>query len=132
MIRKILLAEDDLDDRIFFHDFLHKRDDLSILSILVDGVELTEYLDKNKSNDSALPDIIILDQNMPRRNGLQTLELLKASADYSLIPVIVYSTYANDFLVKKSLALGAAGVFQKPQDREEYNSMMDELFKLIP
>ena len=131
MQRRILLAEDDPDDRSFFYEFLQGKNNISISYMAVDGVELIEYLAKNKSLPDLQPDIIILDQNMPRKNGMQTLEYLKNDAEYSQIPIVIYSTYANDFLVKKSMELGAARVVSKPQDREGYYEMMDEIFKAL-
>ncbi len=129
--RKILLAEDDSDDREFFYNFLRERNDISILPIALDGVQVFEYLNKNRTEFSLLPDVIILDQNMPRKNGLQTLELLKNTAEFLHIPVVIYSTYANDFLIQKSMEMGAAKVFTKPQDREGYNKMIDDLFVMF-
>jgi len=69
--KKILLAEDDFDDQQFFYDFLHKREDVILLPMVENGEEVFEYL-MSTANQAEMPDAIILDQNMPRQNGLQT------------------------------------------------------------
>ncbi|SIN76193.1 response regulator [Chitinophaga niabensis] len=121
--KKILLAEDDKDDQDFFHDFLQEREDILLLPIASNGEELLEYLD----NTTELPDAIILDQNMPKLNGLQTLQQLKITSRYSDITVMVYSTSTDDNLIKESNMLGATLVVSKPSSYKGYQRMIDEL-----
>lgn len=126
---KILLAEDDLDDRLFFYDFLHKRSDLEILPIVENGVEVIKYLESCNSPE-ALPDVIILDQNMPMQNGMQTLQLLKTNRSFENIPVLIYTTYANDKLIRQGINNGAALVLAKPATEKGYNEIIDALFEV--
>lgn len=128
--KKILLAEDDADDRIFFSDFLKWRTDIYLLPAVENGDEVLAFLEEAK--DSAeLPDLIILDQNMPRRNGLETLRTLKDNSRYQDIPVIVYSTYADDNLKRKSKELGAALVLPKPATSQGYHQMVDAILSVV-
>lgn len=122
--KKILLAEDDVDDRIFFYDYLHQRKDISLLPSVENGVELFEFLDAI-ADDSNLPQLIILDQNMPKRNGIQSLQILKSNKRYSQIPVMIYSTYTDARLVDNCTAMGALLVTSKPLTPEGYNKMID-------
>src|SRR5687768_499544 len=94
--KKILLAEDDPDDRGFFFEFLEHRRDLLLLPPVENGEEVFEFLEKAQNGN--FPDLIILDQNMPKCNGLQTLAILKNNSHYENIPVFVYSTYTDDYL----------------------------------
>ncbi|MRG44632.1 response regulator [Chitinophaga sp. SYP-B3965] len=123
--KKILLAEDDQDDQDFFHDFLHEREDIFLLPIASNGEELLDYL----ASTTELPDAIILDQNMPKLNGLQTLQLLKDTSRYSNITVMVYSTSTDDSLIKRSSLLGATLVVSKPSSYKGYQRMIDELIR---
>ena len=127
---KIVLAEDDADDREIFFDSLKNRSDISLLSVVENGEEVLELLSGiNKAGD--LPDLILLDQNMPKKNGIQTLEELKRTRVYEDIPVFIYSTYADEALHEKSTNAGAALVFSKPYTREGYHKMIDAMLHLL-
>ena len=126
--RKVLLAEDDEDDQRFFNEFLKHRKDIMLMPIAENGEELFEILD-TLAESSVLPDLIILDQNMPKSNGLQALRHLKANSRYAHIPVSIYSTYTDEELIKKGLASGACYVISKPVTKEGYHEMIDKLFE---
>jgi CheY-like chemotaxis protein len=128
--KKILLAEDDEDDQRLFQDFLHHRTDIMLMPIVENGVELFELL-QSLDNSLLLPDLIILDQNMPKRNGVQTLELLKSNDDYQDIPVVVYSTYTDAQLIESCTEAGASVVMAKPLTKDGYNKMIDSFLALI-
>ena len=127
---KILLAEDDGDDQFIFHDSLKSRPDLELLPPVENGEALIDYL-QQAAEPTALPDAIILDQNMPRRNGLQTLAILKNTNQYAHIPVMVYSTYADENLIERSKALGATLVMSKPVTAEGYHQLIDTFLNYI-
>jgi CheY-like chemotaxis protein len=124
---RILLAEDDIDDQQFFSDFMQTRHDVQLLPIVENGESLIELLDSIRNNNE-LPDIILLDQNMPKMNGLQTLQHLKNSERYAHIPVSIYSTYTDESLIKNGSALGACTVLSKPFTKEGYEKMIETLF----
>lgn len=128
-VKRILLAEDDKDDQFFFLDFLKDRTDFKLLPIAENGIEILEAL--QQAADLDLPDIIILDQNMPKQNGLQTLHLLKTDSRYRDIPVFLYSTFANEYLLEQSQKGGAIMVLNKPSNHEGYDKMMNEILSLI-
>jgi CheY-like chemotaxis protein len=96
---KILLAEDDYDDKNLFHEYLDNRKEIVILPIVETGKELFECLSKMKPTD--FPDWIILDQNLPIKSGLEILDQLKSNATYCNIPVIIYSTYTDNHLINE-------------------------------
>ena len=125
----ILLAEDDADDRSFFREFIEDRKDIVLLKEVENGEELLEVLNANL--DTVLPDVIILDQNMPKLNGLQTLDVLKKDSRFAGIPVMVYSTYINDHLIEKCKEAGALKVAIKPVNKKGYINMIDEFLKAI-
>ncbi len=127
---KVVLAEDDSDDKFFFVYFLEDRDDITILNCVENGLEVLEFLNA-LADDSDLPDMILLDQNMPKMNGLEALKLLKSNPRYLHIPVFVYSTYADLNLTDNCLAAGAMLVHQKPTNKESYNLMIDSFIEKI-
>lgn len=128
-VKRILLAEDDQDDCLFITEALKSRTDFFLMPIAENGVELIEYLDTTPPAE--LPDVIILDQNMPKQNGLQTLTLLKKNEHYRHIPSIVYSSSTNDILIRQSCELGAILVINKPSTSTGYNKMMDDILLVI-
>ena len=127
--KKILLAEDDSDDRMLFHEYLHDRTDILLLPIVENGIDVLEFLYKTLKGD--LPDLIILDQNMPKKNGIQTLIDLKADKAFAAIPVMVYSTYTDHQLVKACTSEGARMVVSKPLTRKGYHEMMDDFLSHV-
>ena len=126
--KRILLAEDDEDDQQLFIECLQSRIDIKVLPIAENGVALMDYLD-GIGNDPESPDLIILDQNMPKQNGLETLQLLKQDSRYSHIPIVIYSTYADETLIKTGIEAGACLVVSKPVSRNEYNRMINSFFE---
>ena len=127
---KVLLADDDIDDRDIFHSAISDQKDSILLTDAEDGVGVIEFLEA-VIQDSDLPDLIVLDQNMPRMNGKQTLEYLKTSARYSHIPVIIYSTYNDSELVSDCSRLGALMVALKPYTYHGYQDMVSNFLKVI-
>lgn len=128
--KKILLAEDDIDDQAFLTEFIASRKELHLLPIAENGEEALDFLYRIQE-ERDLPDIIILDQNMPRLNGLQTLNFLKGNKAYAHIPVIVYTTNPDEKLRQRSISAGAAMVFPKPYTPEGYGKLVDVLVDLI-
>ena len=127
--KKILLAEDDHDDRTLFFTYLEGRPDVERLHIVENGIEVFNYLDGCDSTD--LPHLIVLDHNMPKKNGLQTLAELKTHEHYAHIPVMVYSTYTDNYLVKECTGKGALVVTSKPVSKDGYHEMMDSFLSAI-
>lgn len=130
MTKKVLLVEDDSDDRLLFQTFFSSRTDISLLPPATNGLEMIGYLN-SVSSDKELPDLIVLDQNMPKMNGKQTLTFLKSSERYSKIPVVIYSTYTDNTLVVDCKKLGADMVAVKPIDDAGYQKMMDDFLRVI-
>jgi len=126
----VLLAEDDDDDRNIFRDFLNGRTDIALMPFAENGVEAIAALDSIKSDDN-LPSFVILDHNMPKLNGKQTLKLLKSIPRYTHIPVFIYSTYADAQLIENCITAGAVMVFSKPFTKDGYHEMIDAFVAAI-
>ncbi|MBC7849921.1 MAG: response regulator [Chitinophagaceae bacterium] len=125
--KHIVLAEDDSDDCELLIDTLNKRTDVSRVTTVQNGVDLLALLEYT-AELSDLPDLIILDHNMPRMNGQETLQLLKASPRYSKIPVAIFSTQTSKLFTAECLALGAVKVYSKPTEFAKYQ---ETIFKII-
>ena len=119
---KILLVEDDLDDRLIFADLLIAADPNSALTHAENGLEMITLLDNTTGEE--LPDIIILDQNMPRMTGKESLIFLKENPRYHRIPTFIYSTYQVGEFYHECFDLGAVDVVAKPDTIQGYREMI--------
>ena len=129
MVTRVLLVEDDADDRELFATFFAGRTDILVLAAVGNGLELVDRLIKTAS-DNELPDLIVLDQNMPLMNGKQSLEFLRSHERFAKIPAVIYSTYADTTLIIDCKKLGARMVASKPIDNDGYQKMMDDFLRV--
>lgn len=129
-MKRVILVEDDPDDLELFYAFLSNRTDIQLVPAVTNGLELTKYL-ASLTHESAFPDLIVLDQNMPLMNGKQTLLFLKENPRYSKVTAVIYSTYADTSLIVECKKLGARIVASKPIDQDGYNKMMDDFLAVI-
>ena len=110
---KILLVDDDPEDRAIISDAMEMIHAGDVLCFAEYGVQALEILDQQYS-DNQLPCLVVLDLNMPKMNGTQTLSVLKNSERFKDITVIIYSTSINPFEREKCLQLGAESYVAKP------------------
>jgi CheY-like chemotaxis protein len=124
--KKILLVDDDIDDRLIFAEILRAMDEDALLVSAENGLEMIALLEKMQEED--LPEMIVLDQNMPKMTGKESLAFLKASPRYRRIPTIIYSTFqATDFF-RECLELGAEYVLPKPDTMQAYHEMIEQFY----
>lgn len=113
----ILIADDDTDDRLFMDQALRQNGYTQAVHFVEDGEELMEYLRHegryNESN-APWPNLLILDLNMPRKNGFQALEEIKDDPKLRRLPVVVMTTSAADEDVVKTYNLGVNSFVTKP------------------
>jgi CheY-like chemotaxis protein len=112
----ILIAEDDSDDRFLLQAAFDENDGQEILAFVENGIEVIEFLNNiaESKDDSAFPELIILDLNMPKKSGKEVLAELKQHPIYKKIPVIIYTTTRNELEIKKCYELGANTYIVKP------------------
>jgi CheY-like chemotaxis protein len=128
--KKILLVDDDKDDRLIFTELLATTDADTLLICAENGLEMAALLDETPDED--LPGIIILDQNMPKMTGKESLIFLKESMRYRHIPTIIYSTYQVKDFFRECLELGAQDVVAKPDTMQAYREMIEHFLNPTP
>ena len=111
--RKILLADDDEDDKLIIQDAMESLGAGDVMMFANDGVHALEVLDLNFST-AMIPSLIVLDLNMPKLNGTNTLQRLKSDDRFKHIPIIIYSTSVNPIEKERCLSLGADAYLTKP------------------
>ncbi|WP_295125821.1 response regulator [uncultured Chitinophaga sp.] len=107
---KILIVDDDAEDRLIIKDTFEELGYGTAIQFAVNGEDAISYLE----TCSTLPSLVILDLNMPKMNGTQTLRYLKDKPGLSTIPVIIFSTSLNPIEHDECLSLGAHSYVIKP------------------
>ncbi|APF17298.1 response regulator [Caldithrix abyssi] len=114
----ILMAEDDKDDQLLVRDSFDECHLVNELLFVEDGQQLIDYLKRrppyNDEEKAPFPDIILLDLNMPRKDGREALEEIKRDPELKHIPVIVLTTSKAEEDILRSYKLGVAGFISKP------------------
>lgn len=127
------MADDDEDDRLLTQDALAESRVLNELHFVEDGVELLEYLERKgkfeDKNSSPRPGLILLDLNMPRMDGREALEAIKANPNLKGIPVVILTTSKQEEDMVKGYNLGAASYITKPVTFDGLVDLMKTLGK---
>lgn len=127
----ILLADDDEEDRMLAADALEESRVVNDLRFVADGDELLDYLyRRGKFAAPALaptPGLILLDLNMPRKDGREALREIKADPDLRRIPVVVLTTSKAEEDIYRTYDLGANSFITKPVSFEGLVSVMRDI-----
>jgi len=114
----ILMADDDPDDQLLTKDAFEECKLANDLRFVNDGEELMDYLcrkgDFKNPEDSPRPGLILLDLNMPRKDGREALEEIKSDPDLRRIPIVVLTTSKAEEDILKSYDLGVNSFIVKP------------------
>jgi CheY-like chemotaxis protein len=127
-IRDILLVEDDLGDAGLVRIALRRSRHVCRLHHVKDGGEAMAFLRRSgRHAQSPRPDLILLDLNLPGRNGHEVLEDIRADSALSSIPVVILSTSGAERDVNKAYALGASSYVSKPMDVEAFTAAIHSI-----
>ena len=114
----IIMAEDDADDRLLVKDALEECQWKADLRFVENGEELLDYLLRQgkyrRAEESPRPGLILLDLNMPRKDGREVLRDIRAHAELRRIPVVVLTTSKADTDIERVYELGANSFISKP------------------
>ena len=114
----ILMADDDADDRLLTRDALEESRVLNDLRFVEDGEELMDYLTRKgkyaNAEDSPRPGLILLDLNMPKKDGREALKEIKSDPNLRRIPVVIMTTSKAEEDIFRSYDFGASSFITKP------------------
>ena len=114
----ILMAEDDSDDRLLIRDAMAETGWRGDLRFVEDGEELLDYLRHrgkySSPADAPRPGVILLDLNMPKKDGREVMGEIKADPELRRIPVVVLTTSKADTDIARMYDLGASSFIAKP------------------
>ena len=127
----ILMADDDADDRLLAKDALNECKITNALHFVENGEELLEYLRQEGKYASLAntprPGLILLDLNMPRKDGREALQEIKADPKLRSIPVVVLTTSKADTDISRIYELGANSFITKPVSFDALIKVMSDL-----
>ena len=124
-IIEILLVEDNEPDVLLTLEAFEEASVPNRLHVARDGVEALQFLRREGPHkDAPRPDVILMDINMPRKNGLEVLDELKADPGLACIPVVMLTTSQAEDDVRSSYQRHASGYVVKPVGFENFLSAM--------
>jgi CheY-like chemotaxis protein len=125
---KILIADDDVDDLDLLEEsILEVEEDASVIKAKGGAIAI-RLLDSSSATD--LPQLIILDYNMPDVSGLEVLIYLKTQKRYDQIPRVIFSTSGAERHVAESLGHGATRYLVKPMTKKELDKLTAQMLSL--
>ena len=124
----ILLVEDNEGDVILTTEAFENAKVHTELSVVRDGKAAMDFLKKEGDYfNASMPDLMLLDLNLPRKNGYEVLQFVKNNTDLMHIPVIILSTSSSDSDVNKCYENYANCYITKPMDIENFFSIVSRI-----
>jgi CheY-like chemotaxis protein len=128
----VLLVEDDPGDVLMTREAFEHYRIRNTLHVVGDGEQAMLFLRQSGEYTSVpRPSLILLDLNLPRRNGLEVLADVKSDADLLSIPVVVLTTSQAEEDILRSYALHANAYISKPVDFDRFNDVIRQIDKFF-
>ena len=119
----VLIVDDDEDDQFLIKAAFEKDSSQYNLQFATDGTDLLKGIE----SPHFLPDLILLDLNMPVMNGFEVLKHLKNSPIYRHVPVVVLTTSANEIDINRAYELGANTFITKPINHQSLVDLAEQI-----
>jgi CheY-like chemotaxis protein len=116
----IYLADDDQDDRFFLRQAIKAANAATEIIEVENGLELLSLI---KGQTESPASLILMDMNMPKMNGLETIAALREELGLFSVPVVMISTSSNTALIEMAYEAGADSFITKPSTFEEFNEL---------
>ncbi|MEO6723551.1 MAG: response regulator [Ferruginibacter sp.] len=124
----ILLVEDNEGDILLTTEAFEERKVISKLSVIKNGQEAIDFLSKTgKHTDAVLPDLILLDINLPLRNGHEVLKYIKGTENLKQIPVIMLTTSSFEKDISYSYKNFANCYIVKPLEADDFLNAVERM-----
>ena len=126
----ILIAEDDADDRFLFKTAFEEKGYKDQIEFVENGIELWKFLQDIEKRDAEkrnYPSFILLDLNMPKKDGREVLREIKQHPVFRKIPVVVFTTTNSENEVKRCYELGANTYVVKPVSFDSLLKVVEEI-----
>lgn len=123
----ILLADDDEDDRLFFKEAIEELKVKTVVTTVCDGVQLMDYLNQP---ENTVPNLIFLDLNMPKKNGMECLKEIRNDNKLKDISIAIYSTSASEEDIEETFVKGANIYIKKPNEFSTLKKILSEVISI--
>ncbi len=123
----ILLVDDDEDDRLLFEEAVNSLEVNTEVTLLEDGFQMMEYLDKLADSDKNLPEIIFLDLNMPGKSGIEYLDEIRKHPIYKDISIAIYSTSSSEKDIEETFVRKANIYINKPNTFKDLKEVLNKV-----
>lgn len=124
---EILLVEDNEDDIVLIQEVFGDASLVNVMKTVRDGEEALAYLrGKGPYRDALVPGLILLDINMPRKNGFEVLKEMKNDPRLRALPVVMLTTSDREEDVLRSYADGACSYIRKPLDLQHFSKVVGQ------
>lgn len=124
---KILLVEDDADDVELLQEALHDNRVECVLDVVMEGDKVVPFL----TSATELPDVIVMDFNLPKLHGREILTLIRQSPMFAHIPVVVLTTSASPHDVQFANDNGASRFITKPSTIQGFNQTVQAIIGIV-
>jgi CheY-like chemotaxis protein len=125
---EVLLVEDDPGDVLLIREAFEDNKVANRLHVVADGVEALEFMRRENGNEDApRPDLVLLDLNLPRKDGREVLAEAKADDDLRSIPIVVLTTSQAEEDVLRSYDLHANAYVTKPVDFDRFIGVVRQI-----
>ncbi len=128
-IRRILMVDDDPDDQYLTHQALKTTQLYFEIDFVENGQEMLDYLECKTKEVNALPDMILLDLNMPEMDGMRALQELRKLGLQERIHIVVFSTSNSNLDIDEAYEHGAKYFLTKPSGFDELSQKINDLCK---
>jgi two-component system response regulator len=127
----ILIAEDDADDRYLLRTAFEEKGFSEKVEFVENGVDLIDFLTSIKvkaAGERVYPGFVMLDLNMPKKDGREALKEIKQHPDLRKIPVIIFTTTKNENEIQRCYELGANTYIVKPVSFDGLLKVVDDIW----
>lgn len=123
---KIFLIEDDADDIELLEELLKENKVEFVLEVIREGDKVSSYL----KSCIDLPDVIVMDLNLPKVHGKEILKEIKSTVNFRNIPLVVFTTSTTRDDIDYSYRMGADSYLTKPTSIQGFNAAIATIVKL--
>ncbi len=126
-----VVADDDPEELFLMCTALQQQERPLPIREFYDGQHVIDYLHQNSAirEDEDTHWLLVLDMQMPRLNGLETIKAIRKNPDWDTIPILLFTDEQDQALIYEAIASGANGCVTKPVQLEDYRQLFDDFFK---